>query len=63
MKQKISGQFKSDQGAGGFAVLGSVIDTTIKTGQNVLNYRLSLNRVLNSYETFIINKIITDFDI
>jgi transposase len=37
VKQKISGQFKSDQGADGFAVLRSVIDTTIKSGQNVLN--------------------------
>jgi transposase len=37
VKQKISGQFKSVQGAGGFAILRSVIDTTIKSGQNVLN--------------------------
>ena len=37
VKQKISGQFKSDRGAGGFAILRSVIDTTIKSGQNVLN--------------------------
>jgi hypothetical protein len=37
VKQKISGQFKSNQGAGGFAILRSVIDTTIKSGQNVLN--------------------------
>lgn len=37
VKQKISGQFKSDDGANGFAVLRSVIDTTIKSGQNVLN--------------------------
>jgi len=37
VKQKISGQFKSDRGADGFAVLRSVIDTTIKSGQNVLN--------------------------
>ncbi len=36
VKQKISGQFKSDDGANGFAVLRSVIDTTIKSGQNVL---------------------------
>jgi transposase len=36
VKQKISGQFKSDQGADCFAVLRSVIDTTIKAGQNVL---------------------------
>lgn len=37
VKQKISGQFKSDQGADSFAVLRSVIDTAIKSGQNVLN--------------------------
>jgi len=37
VKQKISGQFKSDKGADGFAILRSVIDTTIKSGQNVLN--------------------------
>ncbi len=37
VKQKISGQFKSAKGADGFAVLRSVIDTTIKSGQNVLN--------------------------
>jgi hypothetical protein len=36
VKQKISGQFKSEQGASGFATLRSVIDTTIKSGQNVL---------------------------
>lgn len=37
VKQKISGQFKSDEGANGFAILRSIIDTTIKSGQNVLN--------------------------
>jgi len=37
VKQKVSGQFKSDRGAGGFDILRSVIDTTIKSGQNVLN--------------------------
>ncbi len=37
VKQKISGQFKSTDGANGFAILRSVIDTTIKSGQNVLN--------------------------
>jgi transposase len=36
VKQKISGQFKSDQGADCFVTLRSVIDTTIKAGQNVL---------------------------
>ena len=36
VKQKISGQFKSDHGADCFVVLRSIIDTTIKAGQNVL---------------------------
>jgi transposase len=37
VKQKISGQFKSLESANVFAVLRSVIDTTIKTGNSVLN--------------------------
>ena len=37
VKQKISGQFKSTDSANMFATLRSVIDTTIKSGQNVLN--------------------------
>jgi transposase len=37
VKQKISGQFKSVNGAISFAVIRSVIDTAIKSGQNVLN--------------------------
>jgi len=37
VKQKISGEFKSEEGLSGFAVLGSVIDAAIKSGQNVLN--------------------------
>lgn len=37
VKQKISGQFKSNSGAQGFAVLRSVTDTAIKNGQNVLS--------------------------
>src|SRR5665647_1760643 len=37
VKQKISGQFKSTDSANVFAILRSVIDTTIKSGQNVLN--------------------------
>ena len=36
VKQKISGQFKSENGANSFAVIRSVIDTAIKSGQNVL---------------------------
>lgn len=37
VKQKISGQFKSANGAISFAVIRSIIDTAIKSGQNVLN--------------------------
>lgn len=37
VKQKISGQFKTLQSANIFAILRSVIDTTIKNGNNVLN--------------------------
>ena len=37
VKQKISGQYRSGAGADTFAILRSVIDTTIKSGQNVLN--------------------------
>ncbi len=37
VKQKISGQFKSLENANIFAILRSVIDTTIKSGNNVLN--------------------------
>lgn len=37
VKQKISGQFKSYEGAEKFAILRSVADTVIKNGQNILN--------------------------
>ena len=37
VKQKISGQFKSLDNANLFAILRSVLDTTIKSGNNVLN--------------------------
>jgi transposase len=37
VKQKISGHFKSTDGANIFAVLRSIIDTILKAGQNVLN--------------------------
>ena len=37
VKQKVSGQFKSTQGAFEFAVLRSVIDTMIKNNIGVLN--------------------------
>lgn len=37
VKQKISWQFKKEQAAQNFAKIRSVIDTTIKSGANVLN--------------------------
>lgn len=37
VKQKVSGQFRSTNGAFNFAVLRSVVDTIIKNKQNVLN--------------------------
>lgn len=36
VKQKISGQFKSQDGANAFAIIRSIIDTAIKSGQKVL---------------------------
>ena len=36
VKQKISGQFKSEQTAQNFAIIRSVIDTTIKNGMDIL---------------------------
>jgi len=44
VKQKISGQFKSPNGAFIFAVLRSVTDTIIKNNQNVFN---SLRTIAN----------------
>lgn len=44
VKQKISGQFKSPDGAFGFAVLRSITDTILKNNQNVLS---SLNIIAN----------------
>jgi transposase len=41
VKQKVSGGFRSIEGADGFALLRSVIDTTIKSGQHVF-YALNL---------------------
>ena len=36
IKMKVSNQFKIQEGANRFAILRSVIDTTIKNSQNVL---------------------------
>jgi transposase len=37
VKQKVSGGFRSTEGADGFAVIRSIIDTTIKSGKDVFN--------------------------
>ncbi|MGM0532005.1 MAG: IS66 family transposase [Bacteroidota bacterium] len=37
VKQKVSGQFKSPDGAYAFAVLRSITDTSLKNGQGVLS--------------------------
>lgn len=37
VKQKVSGQFKADRSAMDFAIIRSVIDTTIKNSQNVMD--------------------------
>jgi len=44
VKQKISGQFKSPEGAFAFAVLRSITDTSLKNGQGVLS---ALNIIAN----------------
>jgi transposase len=45
VKQKVSGLFRSDEGAKAFAVIMSVIDTTIKNSLNVF-HTLQLNAKL-----------------
>lgn len=45
VKQKISGQFKSENGANAFAVIRSIIDTAIKSGQNVLATLASISKL------------------
>lgn len=44
VKQKVSGQFKSDQGADAFAILRSVIDTTVKNDGNVMEVLTNLTQ-------------------
>ncbi len=45
VKTKVSGQFRSENGAKRFAVLRSVIDTTIKNAQNVYDALFALQMV------------------
>ncbi|MFH1160468.1 MAG: transposase, partial [bacterium] len=45
VKMKVSGQFKTFAGAHRFAVLRSVIDTTIKNSQNVLEALCLLSKM------------------
>ncbi len=44
VKQKVSGQFKSDQGADAFDILRSVIDTTLKNKGNVMQALTTLTQ-------------------
>ena len=37
IKTKVSGQFRSEDGADSFAVIRSIIDTTRKSGNNILD--------------------------
>ena len=37
VKQKISGQFKSEEGAQAFAAIRSIIDTAIKSGKGIIH--------------------------
>ena len=37
VKQKVSGQFKTEDGAQVYAIIRSVTDTCIKNGQNILD--------------------------
>jgi len=46
VKQKISGQFKSSQGAQDFCVIRSIIDTLIKRSQNVLENLAHIARLV-----------------
>jgi len=49
VKQKISGQFKTEQTAQNFAKIRSVIDTTIKNGMNVLQTMRLIAKLENKY--------------
>jgi len=49
VKQKVSGLFRSDEGANAFAIIRSIIDTTIKNAQNVMQ-ALTLIPLINQTE-------------
>ena len=42
VKQKVSGQFRSEKGASDFAILRSIVDTTIKSGKEVFGELLNI---------------------
>jgi transposase len=48
VKTKVSGQFRTDKGANRFAILRSVIDTTIKNSQNVFQALIALENLATS---------------
>ena len=45
VKTKVSGQFRTEKGANRFAILRSVIDTTIKNSQNVFQALVALEKL------------------
>jgi transposase len=45
VKAKVSGQFRSEKGANRFAILRSIIDTTIKNNQNVFHALIALQEI------------------
>ena len=51
VKQKISGQFKTSKAAQNFAVIRSVIDTTIKNSCNVLQALIVIAKFGNQIAT------------
>ena len=51
VKQKISGQFKTSKAAQNFAVIRSVIDTTIKNSCNVLQALIAIAKFGNQIAT------------
>jgi hypothetical protein len=50
VKQKVSGLFRTENGAKDFAIIRSVIDTTIKNGQNVWEALALIPRVTVNFQ-------------